>query len=55
MEEIPPVCQCKGGGSESPIPVAQMQSAFIRVRNEALTVIAMRVSNEDRSPVAVYG
>jgi hypothetical protein len=28
---------------------------FIRVHNEPLSVIAMRVSNEDRSPVAIQG
>jgi hypothetical protein len=28
---------------------------FIRTHNEALSVIAVRVSNEDRSPVEVHG
>jgi hypothetical protein len=28
---------------------------FIRVHNEALSVVAMRVSNEDRSPVGIHG
>jgi hypothetical protein len=39
---------------ESPIPLQQTRSAFIRSHNETLTVTAMRVGNPDRSPVAVH-
>jgi len=28
---------------------------FVGVHNEPLTVVAMRVSNEDRSPLTIYG
>jgi hypothetical protein len=28
---------------------------FIRVHNETLSVVAMRVSNPDRSPLAIHG
>jgi len=35
--------------SKSPLPVPKMQSAFIRVHDEALSVVAVRVNNPDRS------
>jgi hypothetical protein len=28
---------------------------FLRVHNETLSIVPMRVSNEDRSPVGIHG
>ena len=32
-----------------------MQSAFLRVHNETLSVVAMCVNNPDRSPFGIHG
>ncbi len=39
--------------SEAPIPLPQAPSAFHRVHNEPLTVVAMRVCSPDRSPATM--
>ena len=44
-----PIARC-----EAPIRVPQTQSAFRRVHNEPLTVVAMRVCNPDHSPASRF-
>jgi hypothetical protein len=39
---------------ESSIRVPETPSTFIRTHNEALIVAAMRVSNENRSPLGIH-
>jgi hypothetical protein len=38
---------------DSLIPVFKRSQLFIRTHNETLSIIAMRVSNPDRSPVGI--
>jgi len=38
---------------ESPIPLPQTQSVFVRVHNKALSVVAVRVNIPDRSTLRI--
>jgi hypothetical protein len=50
-ELVKPIrCPC-----ESPIQVPEKRSTFRPQHNEAPSYIAMRVSNEDRSPLGIHG
>jgi hypothetical protein len=49
----PRLVTAENRNAEAPIPVQRTRSAFIRVHNETLTIVPMRVSNPDGSPVGI--
>jgi len=56
VEKIPPACQANSPpGANHRFEFKKSRQLFIRTHNKALSVAAMRVSNEDRSPFGIHG
>jgi hypothetical protein len=49
------LCGCQKMSGNHPREFKKRSLPIIRMHNETLTIVAMRISNPDRSPVGIHG